>query len=186
MRRNQTTRASPPMSIAIVDVILVELKLPVLQHLIRFWLLNLMMIHEENFFQKEAPLNTVASINQARYFFLQLIYGVSYCHSMKEQVEEAAAGNDSPGDAVGDRGSNGTRAGMVATVEALEAAADAGKLVDTEAPVDQGTESNEFRQVLWQKKRIEGIVGFRVPENHGRSHQLILTFRNYKRRRGIF
>ncbi|KAL2932004.1 Protein RTF1-like protein [Bienertia sinuspersici] len=36
----------------------------------------------------------------------------------------------------------GEKAGVVATAQALEAAADAGKLVDTNAPVDQGTESN--------------------------------------------
>ncbi|XP_004493842.1 protein RTF1 homolog [Cicer arietinum] len=130
-----------------------------------------------------------------------------------KQAEEAAAGNNSSGGAVGDRGSNGVgatvagEAGVVATAEALEAAADAGKLVDTRAPVDQGTESNFLHNFelpisltilqkfggaqgvhagfIAKKQRIEEIVGFRVPENDGKSHMLTLTVSDYKRRRGL-
>ncbi|KAJ6925293.1 hypothetical protein NC651_009833 [Populus alba x Populus x berolinensis] len=40
-----------------------------------------------------------------------------------------------------------SEAGVAATAAALEAAADAGKLVDTSAPVDQGTESNNNAQL---------------------------------------
>jgi RNA polymerase-associated protein RTF1 len=124
-----------------------------------------------------------------------------------KSVEEAAAGDNSSGDVVGDRVNNGTGAGMVATVEALEAAADAGKLVDTRAPVDQGTESYVLHDFelpislaflqkfggaqgvqagfMANKQRIEETVGFRVPENDGRSHLLTLTVSDYKRRMGL-
>ncbi|KAJ7946956.1 RNA polymerase-associated protein RTF1 like [Quillaja saponaria] len=131
-----------------------------------------------------------------------------------------------PGDksqaAVDDGSANGTRAdsksngkvakgmvesGMFATEAALVAAADAGKLVDTSAPVDQGTESNLLHNFelpislailqkfggpqgalagfMARKQRIEATVGFRVPENDGRRHALTLTVGDYKRRRGL-
>ncbi|OAY26146.1 protein RTF1 homolog [Manihot esculenta] len=98
-------------------------------------------------------------------------------------------------------------AGMAATAAALEAAADAGKLVDTAAPVDQGTESNTLHDFdipisltalqkfggaqgaqagfMARKQRIEATVGCRVPENDGRRHALTLTVSDYKRRRGL-
>uniref|UniRef100_A0A2P2JRI6 RNA polymerase-associated protein RTF1 n=1 Tax=Rhizophora mucronata TaxID=61149 RepID=A0A2P2JRI6_RHIMU len=97
--------------------------------------------------------------------------------------------------------------GMAATAAALEAAADAGKLVDTSAPVDQGTESNMLHNFelpisltvlqkfggpqgaqagfMARKQRIEATVGCRVPENDGRRHALTLTVSDYKRRRGL-
>ncbi|CBI35694.3 unnamed protein product, partial [Vitis vinifera] len=87
--------------------------------------------------------------------------------------------------------------GVAATAAALEAAADAGKLVDTSAPVDQGTESNTLHDFelpislaglqkfggpqgalagfMARKQRIEATVGCRVPENDGRRHALTLT-----------
>lgn len=98
-------------------------------------------------------------------------------------------------------------AGMAATAAALEAAAGAGKLVDTSAPVDQGTESNVLHDFeldislntlkkfggpqgalagfMARKQRIEATVGCRVPENDGRRHALTLTVSDYKRRRGL-
>ncbi|KAL7612645.1 hypothetical protein Lser_V15G05978 [Lactuca serriola] len=97
--------------------------------------------------------------------------------------------------------------GVVATVAALEAAADAGKLVDTSAPVDQGTESNMLHDFelpisltmlqkfggphgvqagfMARKQRIEATVGCQVPENDGRRHALTLSVSDYKRRRGL-
>ncbi|KAK1368639.1 Plus3 domain-containing protein [Heracleum sosnowskyi] len=100
-----------------------------------------------------------------------------------------------------------TEAGAVATAEALVAAADAGKLVDTSAPVDQGTESNMLHNFelpisldllqkfggaqgaqagfMARKQRIEATVGYRVPENDGRRHAQTLTISDYKRRRGL-
>ncbi|KAG5246912.1 plus-3 domain-containing family protein [Salix suchowensis] len=100
-----------------------------------------------------------------------------------------------------------SEAGVAATEAALEAAADAGKLVDTRAPVDQGTESNTLHSFeleisltalqrfsgpqdaqavfMARKQRIEATVGCRVPENDGRRHALTLTVGDYKRRRGL-
>ncbi|KAF2305145.1 hypothetical protein GH714_002049 [Hevea brasiliensis] len=87
--------------------------------------------------------------------------------------------------------------GMAATAAALEAAAGAGKLVDTAAPVDQGTESNTLHDFelpvsltalqkfggargaqagfMARKQRIEATVGCWVPENDGRRRALTLT-----------
>lgn len=98
-------------------------------------------------------------------------------------------------------------AGMAATAAALVAAAGAGKLVDTSAPVDGGTESNLLHNFelpislavlqkfggpqgaqagfLARKQRIEATVGRQVPENDGRRHALTLTVSDYKRRRGL-
>lgn len=101
----------------------------------------------------------------------------------------------------------GPDGGKAATVAALEAAADAGKLVDTSAPVDQGTESNMLHDFdlpislaslqkfggphgvqagfMARKQRIEATVGCQVPENDGRRHALTLSVSDYKRRRGL-
>lgn len=98
-------------------------------------------------------------------------------------------------------------AGAVATAEALEAAAGAGKLVDTNAPVDEGTEHNLMHNFelpislvslqkfggpqgvlagfMARKQRIEATIGYQVPENDGRRHGLTLTVSDYKRRRGL-
>ncbi|RYR03056.1 hypothetical protein Ahy_B06g081886 isoform D [Arachis hypogaea] len=127
--------------------------------------------------------------------------------------EEAADRNNSAGSKVAIAGSTipnvavNAEAGMVATAVALEAAADAGKLVDTSAPVDQGTESNMLHNFelpislsslqrfggsqgveagfMAKKQKVEATVGFRVPENDGRRHALTLTVSDYKRRRGL-
>ncbi|KAI3798065.1 hypothetical protein L1987_33333 [Smallanthus sonchifolius] len=119
---------------------------------------------------------------------------------------EAAAGEVNGGDAQTAAGV-GPKAGLVATAAALEAAADAGKLVDTNAPVDQGTESNMLHDFdlpislavlqkfggahgvqagfMARKQRIEATVGCQVPENDGRRHALTLSVSDYKRRRGL-
>ncbi|KAK7337675.1 hypothetical protein VNO77_18260 [Canavalia gladiata] len=100
-----------------------------------------------------------------------------------------------------------TKVGVEATEAALQAAANAGKLVDTNAPVDGGTESNmlhdfelpislaELKNLggsqglkdgfLARKQKIEATVGCRVPENDGSRHVLTLTISDYKRRRGL-
>ncbi|XP_068324621.1 protein RTF1 homolog [Pyrus communis] len=135
-----------------------------------------------------------------------------YVSKPGEQKEEAEAIAVADG-ALADIESNGTavvgavRAGMAATAAALEAAAGAGKLIDTSAPVDFGTESNlkhnfelpislaalqKFggpqgaqKGFLARKQRIEATVGCQVPENDGRRHALTLTVSDYKRRRGL-
>lgn len=98
-------------------------------------------------------------------------------------------------------------AGVAATAAALEAAADAGKLVDTSAPVDEGTESFLLHNFelpislavlqkfggpqgsqagyMARKQMIEATLGVKVPDNDGRRHALTLTVSDYKRRRGL-
>ncbi|CAI8606548.1 unnamed protein product [Vicia faba] len=172
MRRNQTTRASPPMSIAIVDVILVELKLPVLQHLIRFWLLNLMMIHEENFFQKGKIFLPA----------IDLWTGAEKIRTRLQELENSRKAEEKDAKAL--RLSEMNRKNRLKRLQ-LEMIVLVMQLVIEEA---MGRELAWWPlSRLWKLRLMLGrIVGFRVPENHGRSHQLILTFRNYKRRRGIF
>ncbi|KMT03032.1 hypothetical protein BVRB_8g195940 [Beta vulgaris subsp. vulgaris] len=95
----------------------------------------------------------------------------------------------------------GEKSVVVATVAAaLEAATDAGKLVD------QGIETNLLHNFdlpislntlhkfgwpqgvlagfMTRKQRIEATIGLQVPENDGRRHALILSVSDYKRRRG--
>lgn len=100
-----------------------------------------------------------------------------------------------------------TKVGIQVTELALQAAADAGKLIDTNAPVDCGTESNMMHDFelpislaelksfggshglkngfLARKQKIEATVGCWVPENDGSRHALTLTISDYKRRRGL-
>ncbi|KAJ1417188.1 Plus3-like superfamily [Sesbania bispinosa] len=100
-----------------------------------------------------------------------------------------------------------TKVGVEATEAALQAAANAGKLVDTSAPVGHGTESYMLHDFdlpislielknfdgaqgledafLARKQKIEATVGCRVPENDGSRHALTLTISDYKRRRGL-
>ncbi|TKY61575.1 RTF1-like protein [Spatholobus suberectus] len=100
-----------------------------------------------------------------------------------------------------------TKVGVEVTELALQAAADAGKLIDTNAPVDGGTESNMLHDFdlpislvelksfggpqglkngfLSRKQKIEATVGCRVSENDGSRHALTLTISDYKRRRGL-
>lgn len=131
-----------------------------------------------------------------------------YISKPGEEVTAEANGdkNGVPGGANGVEGATG-EVGMAATEAALEAAAGAGKLVDTIAPLDLGTESNMLHDFeldislnalkkfggpqgvlagfLARKQRIEATVGCQVPENDGRRHALTLTVGDYKRRRGL-
>lgn len=131
-----------------------------------------------------------------------------YISKPGEEVTAEANGdkNGVPGGANGEEGATG-EVGMAATEAALEAAAGAGKLVDTNAPLDLGTESNMLHDFeldislnalkkfggpqgvlagfMARKQRIEATVGCQVPENDGRRHALTLTVGDYKRRRGL-
>nr|GMD06847.1 protein RTF1 homolog [Ipomoea batatas] len=124
-----------------------------------------------------------------------------------EATESAAASSDATAATVGANSATGELGGMAATAAALQAAAGAGKLVDTNAPVDQGTESNTLHNFdlpislailqkfggpqgaqagfMARKQRIEATVGRRVPEDDGRRHALTLTVSDYKRRMGL-
>ncbi|KAE9597153.1 hypothetical protein Lal_00007918 [Lupinus albus] len=120
--------------------------------------------------------------------------------------EKGATGNNSADGSKG-TGAPQTADGMVATAAALEAAADAGRLVDTIAPVDQGTVTNVLHNFdlpisltllqkfgggkgaqagyMARKQRIESTIGLRVPENDGKRHAMTLSISDYKRRRGL-
>lgn len=166
------------------------------------------------------PVNTALKAGEAGYdpfsrrWTRSRNYYVSKPGAENENGNGAAAnGGDTasvasvPGDGNPVRSANGMEAGEAATVAALKAAAGAGKLVDTNAPVDQGTESNSLHNFdlpislaglqkfggtqgvqqgfLARKQRIEATIGYRVPDNDGRRHALTLTVSDYKRRRGL-
>ena len=156
-------------------------------------------------------VNTALKAGEAGYDPFSRRWTRSRNYYASKPGEEAADGKNSAGSKVADSGSNGlavnAEAGMVATAVALEAAAGAGKLVDTSAPVDQGTESNMLHNFelpislailqrfggaqgaeagfMAKKQRVEATVGFQVPENDGGRHALTLTVSDYKRRRGL-
>lgn len=97
--------------------------------------------------------------------------------------------------------------GVEATEAALEAAAEAGKLIDTRAPIGHGAEHNQLhnfelslsltalqkyggpqgvqKAFMARKQLTEATVGCRVAENDGKRHGLTLTVSDYKRRRGL-
>ncbi|GLJ12830.1 hypothetical protein SUGI_0198560 [Cryptomeria japonica] len=120
-------------------------------------------------------------------------------YSAKSSATEANAEANKEADA--------TQAGEAATAKALEAAADAGKLVDTEAPVAEGTKLfslHDFELTISlnglqkfggaqgahlafmaRKHRIEATCGVQVPSSDGRRHNSTLSVTDYKRRRGL-
>ncbi|RLN28318.1 hypothetical protein C2845_PM05G16030 [Panicum miliaceum] len=121
-----------------------------------------------------------------------------------DNAEEVA--NRSNGNAVAGNEDvkNKAQTGTAATAAAQVAAADAGKLVDTNAPVDLGTESNALHTFelpislsalqefggakggyMARKQKIEATMGYKVPDNDGRRHALTLSVSDYKRRRGL-
>lgn len=160
------------------------------------------------------PVNTGLKAGEAGYDPFSRRWTRSRNYYISKQRTEAGAASVN-GDAtaasavVGGNGVGGasTQAGEAATAAALEAAAGAGKLVDTSAPVDQGTESYSLHNFelpisltvlqkfggpqgaqagfMARKQRIEATVGCKVPENDGRRHALTLTVSDYKRRRGL-
>lgn len=131
----------------------------------------------------------------------------NYYDGKAAEGEQAVANGDADGALLGAETLPVAEGGIAATTAALQAAAGAGKLVDTSAPVDQGTESNMLHDFelpislntlhkyggpqgavagfMARKQRIEATIGFRVPENDGRRHALTLTVGDYKRRRGL-
>ncbi|KAH6790564.1 plus-3 domain-containing protein [Perilla frutescens var. frutescens] len=131
-------------------------------------------------------------------------YYVANSNGGEEAAGEAIAASLSSDNA---GGTVSTEAGMAATAAALEAAAGAGKLVDTRAPVDQGTESYMLHNFelpisltvlqkfggsqgaqagyMARKQMIEATLGVKVRDNDGRRHALTLTVSDYKRRRGL-
>lgn len=153
------------------------------------------------------PVNTGLRDGEAGYdpFSRRWTRSRNYYVANSNGGEEAAG--EANGDAIAASLSINAGAGMAATAAALEAAADAGKLVDTRAPVDQGTESYLLHNFelpisltvlqkfggsqgaqagyMARKQMIEATLGVKVPDNDGRRHALTLTVSDYKRRRGL-
>ncbi|RLM97838.1 hypothetical protein C2845_PM06G30350 [Panicum miliaceum] len=124
-----------------------------------------------------------------------------------DNAEEVANGSNDNAVAGNEDVKNKAQTGTAATAAAQVAAADAGKLVDTNAPVDLGTESNAlhtfelpislsalqefggakglFDGYMARKQKIEATMGYKVPDNDGRRHALTLSVSDYKRRRGL-
>lgn len=147
------------------------------------------------------PVNTGLKAGEAGYdpFSRRWTRSRNYYVSKQAGADEAVVAAEEVKD--------GVKSGVAATEAALEAAADAGKLVDTSAPVDQGTESNVLHNFdlpislavlqrfggpggvqagfMARKQRIEATIGCQVPDNDGRRHTLTLTVGDYKRRRGL-
>lgn len=161
------------------------------------------------------PVNTGLKAGEAGYdpFSRRWTRSRNYYVAKPGEAKEdsgAIAGNNGASTDAENNGRHGivaADAGLAATEAALEAAADAGKLVDTNAPVDQGTVSNMLHNFelpislsvlqkfggpqgaqagfMARKQRIEATVGCQVPENDGRRHALTLSVGDYKRRRGL-
>ncbi|MCD7459934.1 hypothetical protein HAX54_042349 [Datura stramonium] len=159
------------------------------------------------------PVNQLLKAGEAGYdpFSRRWTRSTNYFAKSANEAAEGASNGEAAAAALetGDNnGAGGTAdGGMAATAAALEAAAGAGKLVDTNAPVDQGTESNTLHDFdlpislavlqkfggpqggqagfMARKQRIEATVGCGVPENDGRRHALTLSVSDYKRRRGL-
>lgn len=124
-----------------------------------------------------------------------------------EEKEPTTRANAPAAASVAETNATTGEVGMAATTAALKAAAGAGKLTDTSAPVDQGTESNTLHDFdlpislvtlqkfggpqgaqagfMARKQRLEATVGRRVPEDNERRHTLTLTVSDYKRRMGL-
>uniref|UniRef100_J3NDX1 Plus3 domain-containing protein n=1 Tax=Oryza brachyantha TaxID=4533 RepID=J3NDX1_ORYBR len=156
------------------------------------------------------PVNTSLKAGEAAYdpFSRRWTRSRNY-YAAKPEGENAEVPNGDSASAVAgnEDKKNGPRGGTAATAAALVAAADAGKLVDTNAPVDLGTESNVlhnfelsislagleefggpkglFDGYMARKQKIEATMGYKVPDNDGRRHALTLTVSDYKRRRGL-
>ncbi|CAM0949683.1 unnamed protein product [Alopecurus aequalis] len=121
--------------------------------------------------------------------------------------DNAEAANANGGNVMADKEDVKSGVGTVVTASALVAAAEAGKLVDTNAPLDLGTETNPlhnfelpislavlqeyggpkglFEGYMARKQKIEATMGYKIPDNDGRRHALTLSVSDYKRRRGL-
>lgn len=163
------------------------------------------------------PVNTSLKAGEAGYdpFSRRWTRSMNYYAPANPEVDEIGpitnGGNEnaaaSSGGANGMTADKGVEVGVLATAAALEAAAGAGKLVDTTAPVDLGTESNSLHNFdlpislaglqkfggphgvhlgfMARKQKIEATIGYKVPDNDGRRHVLTLSVSDYKRRRGL-
>lgn len=129
----------------------------------------------------------------------------------KTGVEDEAAACGNVGTTEGDHDSAGQKVAGHTAMEmiaaAMDAAAGAGKLVDTGAPEDQATDFNMLHNFdlpislaklkefggpggahlayMARKQRIEATVGRQVPVDDGKKHAQTLSISDYKGRRGM-
>ncbi|AQK40323.1 Protein RTF1 homolog [Zea mays] len=157
------------------------------------------------------PVNTSLKAGEAGYdpFSRRWTRSRNYYASKPggNNVEETANGSSSNVAPSNEDTKSKAQTGTAATTAAQVAAADAGKLIDTNAPVDLGTESNMlhtfelpislsalqefggakglFDGYMARRQKIEATMGYKVPDNDGRRHALTLSVSDYKRRRGL-
>ncbi|GAB2231433.1 hypothetical protein Droror1_Dr00010440 [Drosera rotundifolia] len=161
------------------------------------------------------PVNTGLKAGEAGYdpFSRRWTKSRNYYEAKSESGnKDQASGNGEAGaSSGGDAGNKDQEAkkegGAEATAAALEAAAGAGKLVDTSAPMDQGTGFHSLHNFelpislaalqryggpqgamaafMERKQKIEAMIGYKVPEDDGRRHALVLSVSDFKRRRGL-
>ncbi|XP_019058310.1 PREDICTED: LOW QUALITY PROTEIN: protein RTF1 homolog [Tarenaya hassleriana] len=154
------------------------------------------------------PVNTSLKAGEAGYdpFSRRWTRSMNYYAGKNRENDETGVRENAEAESNG-RAATGESGLLAATAAALEAAAGAGKLVDTRAPMDQGAEFNILhnfelpislaplqklggpqgvqKAFMGRKQAIEATVGCRVPENDGKRHGLTLTVSDYKRRRGL-
>ncbi|EES16087.1 hypothetical protein BDA96_08G129800 [Sorghum bicolor] len=157
------------------------------------------------------PVNTSLKAGEAGYdpFSRRWTRSRNYYASKPggDNAEETANGSSSDVVPINEDIKSKAQTGTAATTAAQVAAADAGKLTDTNAPVDLGTESNVlhtfelpislsalqefggakglFDGYMARRQKIEATMGYKVPDNDGRRHALTLSVSDYKRRRGL-
>lgn len=149
------------------------------------------------------PVNTGLKAGEAGYD----PFSRRWTRSRNYYVSKAAGEGSSAG--TGASADNVDAKGAAGTAEAQEAAAGAGKLVDTRAPVDSvaswyplhdyevridltklqrlGSTPAEraFNGQMLRRQRQMATMGPKVPESDGDHHPLAISISDYKRRRGL-
>ncbi|KAF9623817.1 hypothetical protein IFM89_005402 [Coptis chinensis] len=159
---------------------------------------------------EKKPVNTSLKAGEEGYDPFSRRWTKSRNYFVSNPVTEDSKNGHVAAESLESGGGNGA-AGVAGTTNVAvfppTAAAGARKLVDTKAPVDQGTVSNSLHNFnlpislavlknfggpdgfhlgfMARKQRIEASIGCKVPENDGRMHSLTLTISDYKRRRGV-
>ncbi|KAK8947320.1 hypothetical protein KSP39_PZI006891 [Platanthera zijinensis] len=158
------------------------------------------------------PINTGLRAGEEGYdpFSRRWTRSRNYYSSKAQEIvisDGAATSIVSSGEEDGVGAGKGAEVGIERTASTLKASDGAGKLVDTNAPVDVGTALNLLHvfdvpislaglesfggppgaslAFMARKQKIEATIGCRVAENDEKQHLLTLTVSDYKRRRGL-